>query len=164
MAETASVHTRAGQEQLRERGIRPVPCPDDLTRPYWEGAAAHRLRIMRCLPCGELRHPPAPECPACGADRPGRSEWTDVGGRGTVYSYIVDYRLLMPGFDEPYVIVQVVPAEAARDTVRITANLLDCPLDAVRVGMAVEAVFEQVRSGVTLPQFRPAGPTSPEPA
>jgi len=37
----------------------------------------------------------------------------------------------------------------------VLANLLDCPLDQVRVGMPVEVTFEDVGSGITLPQFRP---------
>ena len=44
--------TTAGQEELRRRGIRPLPAPDELTRPYWEAAREHRLVVQRCAGCG----------------------------------------------------------------------------------------------------------------
>jgi uncharacterized protein len=154
MTEQASVPpTERGQEESRHAGLRPVPKPDELTRPYWDGAAEHRLRIMRCRNCQAFRHPPQVLCPVCGS---GEAEWVDISGRGHIYSYIVDYRLLMPGFGEPYVVVQVNPVEASEDTVRITANLRDCPFEKVHIGMSVEVIFEECPEGVTLPQFRPA--------
>src|SRR5579875_833600 len=40
------IKTREGQERLRAKGVRPVPEPDDLTRPYWEAASRSELRIQ----------------------------------------------------------------------------------------------------------------------
>ena len=39
---------------------------------------------------------------------------------------------------------------------RLTTNLLDCALDAIRIGMPVEAAYEDVTDEITLLQFRPA--------
>jgi uncharacterized OB-fold protein len=152
MSDPLSIQTRAGQEDLKSRGIRPIPKPDEYSAPYWEAAARHKVQIMRCENCEELRHPPTPECPYCGSDH---LTWAKLSGHGLVYSFIVDHRLMVPGFDEPYVIVQVTPDEATRNTVRIVGNLRDCELDDVRIGMSVETVFEEVTAGVVLPQFRP---------
>ncbi len=38
---------------------------------------------------------------------------------------------------------------------RIMTNLVECAPDAVRIGMAVEVVFDDVTPEVTLPTFRP---------
>ncbi len=63
---------------------------------------------------------------------------------------------MMPGFSEPYIVALVVPEEAGEDTVRITANVMECEAGDAYIGMPVEAVFQRVTDEVTLPQFRPA--------
>jgi uncharacterized protein len=153
-AETPKVNieTKEGQAKLRAMGVKPIPAPDDLTRPYWEAAKKHELRIQCCKACQTYRHPPSATCPSCNSDR---YEWARVSGRGTVYSFIIDRRLMVPGFDEPYAVIQVVPDEAQTDVVRITANLRDCELDDIHIGMEVEVLFEQRTDDVVLPQFRP---------
>ena len=147
-----NIETKEGQEQLRRLGIKPVPRPDDLTAPYWQAAMSGELRIQRCNDCQRYRHPPAALCSACGS---AGYEWARISGRGEIYSFIIDHRLMVPGFDEPYAVIQVVPVEAQSDVVRITANLRDCQLEDIYIGMPVDVLFEE-RAGVVLPQFRPA--------
>ena len=59
----------------------------------------------------------------------------------------------VPGFREmlPYVYAIVELAEG----VRMPTNVVGCPPDAVRIGMPVEVVFEDVAPEITLPKFRP---------
>jgi hypothetical protein len=38
----------------------------------------------------------------------------------------------------------------------MTANIVDCPRDALRIGLPVEVCFEDRSAEVSLPQFRPA--------
>jgi len=151
--ERPNIQTREGQEQMRKMGVKPIPQPDELTQPYWDAAKRHELRIQRCAECGEYRHPPAPACPKCGSER---VEWAQLSGRGTVYSFIIDRRLMVPGFDEHYVVAQINPVEAQSDMVRLTANIRGCKLNDVYIGMPVEVFFEQRTPEVVLPQFRPA--------
>jgi uncharacterized OB-fold protein len=141
---------RLGQERLRETGRRPLPIADDLTEPYWRSAAHGVLTMMACADCQAYRHPPASRCPHCGSSR---RIWRPLSGLGTVYSFIVDHRLMVPGFTEPYIVVLVEPEET-KGNVQILTNLLECDTDRVYVGMPVEAVFERI-DGVALPQFRP---------
>lgn len=154
MSNTSEINTqtREGQEKLKALGVRPIPQPDDVTRPYWEAAKVHELRVRKCAGCAKLAHPPRPTCPHCGS---AEHEWVALSGGGVVYSFVVDHRLMVPGFNEPYVVAQVNPVEAQDDTVRIVANVTGCPTDAVFIGMPVEVYFEDVSESVTLPQFRP---------
>lgn len=149
MADSA-VSTRAGQERLKAAGVVPVPDSDGLTDPYWQAAARGELRLLACGSCGRLRHPPSERCPKCGS---AEMRWQSVSGDGTVYSFIVDHRLMVPGFDEPYVVAQINPVEAEDDTLRIVANVKECEPEDVYIGMPVEVFFEQ-RGGVYIPQFR----------
>jgi uncharacterized OB-fold protein len=111
------------------------------------------LRIQRCDGCGNYRHPPSETCPSCSS---GSYEWAKISGRGEIYSFIIDHRLMVPGFGEPYAVVQVVPVEAQSDVVRLTANLRDCALGDIYIGMPVQVLFEERTAEVVLPQFRPA--------
>jgi uncharacterized protein len=152
----AGSRTRAGQEQLKAAGVKPLPVPDELTAPYWESLARHQLVLQRCVGCGRFRHPPSELC-GCGS---ALSAWVQVSGRATVYSFVIDHRLLVPGFPDPYVIAQVNPVESDDDTVRIVTNIVGCPLDAVEIGMPVEVVYADMAGGITLAHFRPS--TGPE--
>jgi len=147
-----NIQTREGQEQLRQMGVKPLPQPDDLTRPYWEAARRHELVIQRCTACRDYQHPPYEQCRSCGS---ATLEWAQISGRGTVYTFIIDYRLLVPGFNEPYVVAQINPVEAQSDLVRITTNILGCEPGDVSIGMPVEVLFEDVSDDISLPQFRP---------
>jgi uncharacterized OB-fold protein len=143
--------TTAGQQWLREHGPKPRPQPDALTRPYWEAAAAHRLCIMQCADCATFRHPPTEDCPACSS---ARVVWTELSGSGTIYSFIIDRRNMVPGFDGPYVVAVVTPDETD-DDVRLVSNIIGCAMEDVSIGMPVEVIYEDLDGGVTLPQFTP---------
>jgi uncharacterized OB-fold protein len=146
-----SVESTAGQLRLKELGIKPIPSPDEDTRPYWEAATQHRLSLLRCTSCSHFRHPPKEACTVCGATE---GEWVTVSGDGTIYSFIVDHRNMVPGFEGAYVVAIVNPVEGDED-VRIVANIRNCPIEDVSIGMPVKVLFEDVAPGVTLPQFEP---------
>lgn len=148
-----NLETREGQEQMKRMGIVPYPLADDLTRPYWEAAKRHELVIQRCKKCGEYRHPPTEGCPFCQSTD---VEWARLSGKGTVFTFIVDHRNEVPGFDGQYVFAFVTPVEVKRDTVRLTCNILECDPHDVYIGMPVEVMYKEIKPGITLPQFRPA--------
>jgi len=131
---------------------KPVPVPDADSRPFWEGCREHRLRIERCADCGTARFPPAGMCPRC---RSSRHEWFTASGRGTVFSWIVVRHPVpkdMYAGEVPYVVALVDLEEG----VRMPTNIVGCEPGAIRAGMPVHVVFEDVSADVTLPRFRPA--------
>ena len=129
---------------------KPLPRIDEESRGYWEALARHELYFQRCRDCGTKRFYPRALCPACLSSA---TEWVRASGRGTVYSFTVTYQNQAPGFREelPYVLAIVELDEG----VRMMTNVVGCAPDAVRVGMAVEVVFEDVTAEVTLAKFRP---------
>jgi len=150
--ESVRYDTTAGQEELSKRGLKPLPKPDELTAPYWEAATKHQLKIQKCESCGDYQHPPQPACQRCGCSS---MHWQEISGKGEVYTFVIDRRLLIPSFDEPYVVAQINPVEAQRDTVRITANICNCEVEDVYIGMPVEVFYEERGDDISLPQFRP---------
>jgi uncharacterized protein len=130
---------------------KPLPQPTPLTQPFWDAAKEHRLSLQHCEACSQYIYYPRAVCPHCGgADL----EWKEVSGRGVVYSYTVARRPTARAFepDVPYVIAIVEVAEGPH----LTTNIVDCSPDDVRVGMAVEVMFDDVTDDVTLVKFRPA--------
>ncbi len=131
---------------------RPLPQPDDASRPYWEAAKRRELVVQRCGACRRLRFPPQPMCDAC---RSLAVEWAPMSGRGTIFSFVVAHPPVLPAFQEraPFAIVLVELDEDPR--LRIVGNLLQVPPAAARIGLPVEVAFEDVSDAITLPQWRP---------
>lgn len=130
--------------------FRVQPALDDTNRFFWTSGADGRLRFLRCQACGYWLHPPIPRCPECGSRDVAPEA---VSGRAEVFSYTVNHQP-WDGSPEPYAIVLVTFPE--QEGMRLTSNLVDCPLDEIRIGMPVEVVFEQ-HGEVYFPLFKPVG-------
>jgi uncharacterized OB-fold protein len=126
----------------------PVANPDNAG--FWEGCRQHELRLQRCRRCASVRHPPRPMCPQCTSLD---YDWTRASGRGTVYTFTIVHRPTLPVFQEaaPYNVVVVQLAEGPF----IVSNLVGCPADQIRIGMAVSVEFDDISEAVSLPRFRP---------
>ena len=123
------------------------------TQPFWDATARHELVAARCAACGTFRLPPTPFCPCCQAQR---IDWTVLSGRGEVYSYTIVERAILPAMEGhlPYV-PAVITLEGAGGT-RLVSNVVDVALDALRVGMPVQVVWDDLPAlGVARPRFAP---------
>lgn len=129
---------------------KPLPEPNAATRPFWDAAREHRLLIQRSKRTGKYVFYPRLVSPF-GTDDV--LEWTEVSGRGSVYSYTVARRPTGPQWadDGAYVIAIVELDEGPH----LTANIVGCDPGSVRIGMPVEVSFDDVTPEVTLVQFRP---------
>lgn len=114
------------------------------TKPFWSAAADGRLVIKHCTACGEPHHYPRSICPFCGSDA---TEWRQASGRGTIYTYSIMRRV-----PEPYAIAYVSLEEGPM----VMTNIVDCDLDAIRIGQAVRVLFKPSEGGPPVPMFTPA--------
>jgi uncharacterized OB-fold protein len=130
---------------------KPLPHLDDANRPFWEGAPQGRLMLQRCAQCGAWRFPAAPCCAHC---RSPEARWEAASGRGVVQSFCIFHKAYFPGFagELPYNVVQVRLEEGAQ----LFSNLLDVANEDIRIGMAVEACFEDLTPEIGIVKFRPA--------
>jgi len=134
---------------------RPLPRPTPTSQPFFDAAAQGVLRLQRCPRDGVFFYPRS-ACPVCwGTDW----EWEVLSGRGAIHSFTIDRVGHEPRLaaEVPFCIALVDLAEGAR----VPANIVDSPVELVRVGLPVEAVFERVTAEggeeVALLRFRPAG-------
>lgn len=131
---------------------RPRPAPSPTTERFWAATADQQLLMQRCGACGHLQLYPRATCTSCGSTELG---WEAASGRATLHTFTVARRATHPAFDgaEPYVVAIVELAEGPR----ITGNVVDCPVDDVRVGMPLELTWDDPgEDGIRLPLWRPA--------
>jgi len=129
---------------------KPVPRLTPDNTPFWAGCREHRIMLPWCRVCDRPHWPPGPVCPFCFGTA---LTWQQASGQGTISSWVVVHKAWLPAFaaDIPYNAVQVELEEG----VRLTGNLIGAPNAALKVGLAVEVVFDDVTPEVTLPRFRP---------
>ena len=128
--------------------MKPLPKPTPTSRPFWDAARRHELKLQRCSACAAFIYYPRERCPHCFSDR---LSWERVSGRGKVYSYTVVRRASSRAFAEPYVLAIVELDEGPRMTTNI-----DAAPEKVKVGMPVVAEFDDVTPEHTLVKFKPA--------
>ena len=113
------------------------------TGAYWERAKQGKLIVKTCKSCGKLHYYPRTICPHCLSND---TDWVEASGRGSIYTYSVMRRT-----EIPYVIAYVTLEEG----VTMLSNIVECDVDDVTVGQAVEVVFRDTEGGLALPVFRP---------
>ena len=112
------------------------------TKAYWESARNGKLLVKTCTSCGKHHYYPRTICPHClSAD----TYWVEASGKGVIYTYSVMRRT-----DTPYVIAYVTLEEG----ITMLSNIVECDVDDVAVGQAVEVVFRDTEGGHALPVFR----------
>ncbi|MEB2345773.1 MAG: Zn-ribbon domain-containing OB-fold protein [Deltaproteobacteria bacterium] len=131
----------------------PLPGRDGFAGAFYEACRSGELRFQRCSACGAWRHVPRALCAACGSPA---FTWTPSSGRGRVFTYTIVTRAMHPGFAArvPYAPAVIELEEG----VRILSEVVDCPVEELRIDLPVVVVFQEVAEGVTLPKFRRAVP------
>jgi uncharacterized OB-fold protein len=126
--------------------VRPLPDIAGADAPFWQALRRREVRVQRCLACGTHRFPATRYCPRCRSDR---SEWVAVAPVGVVETWCVFHRAYFPELPVPYTVIQV----RLDCGVRLFSNPSEPA--ALRIGLEVEAAFDDVTPEVTLLKFKP---------
>jgi uncharacterized protein len=125
-----------------------------MTQPFWDAAKQDRLVAPKCSNCGTFRLPPSPYCYNC---QTRDVDWVELPGTGEIFSFTIVRHPLHPDLADacPYVsgVVNLDGTQGAG--ARMLVNIIDCDVDAVRIGDRVEIVFEHVNEEMSTPRFRP---------
>lgn len=129
--------------------------------PFWEATRSGHLLVQWCTACDRGVFYPRAFCPHCQA--PDQAlQWRRATGRGTVYAAVVEHRPEVAGAafaaGRPYCVALVDLEEG----VRMLTNVVGCPPEDVRAGMAVAVTWELLSDGRQLALFEPA-PDRPAP-
>jgi uncharacterized OB-fold protein len=126
-----------------------LPMLTELNTAFWQSGQYGELRITRCHNCGYYIHPGSSICPKC-LSRDVAPE--AVSGKATVATFTINHQVWERGLEEPYVVAIVELPE--QTSVRLTTNIVNCPIEAVHIGMRVRVIFDH-REDVWLPLFEP---------
>ena len=128
---------------------RPLPQPDHVSAPFWSAAAEGKVLYQECPACGNRQFYPRAMCTDCAAE----PEWRVASGRGVVHTFTVIRQNYAKPFrdDVPYVVAMVELEEG----VKMMTNITDVDIDAVEVGMPVEAYTVNVEDGLGVIFWRP---------
>ena len=139
---------------MSDKPFRVLPRVTPLNEHFWRGGADGELRFLRCQDDGTYVHPPAPICPECLVKNVSPEA---VSGRATVLTYTLNHQQWVPAPDHPYCIAIVELEE--QPGLRLMTNVVNCPAEDVRIGMAVKVLFEE-HEDVFIPVFEPTGGAS----
>ncbi|WP_426958451.1 Zn-ribbon domain-containing OB-fold protein [Muricoccus radiodurans] len=120
-----------------------APAVDPTNRPFFDAAREGRFLIGKCLDTGKHFFYPRGVSPFTLSNN---VELVEASGRGVIYSLTV-----MRG-KEPHAVAYVELEEGPR----VFTNIVDCDLDALRIGQAVTLAFRPAEDGQPMPVFKPA--------
>jgi len=123
---------------------RPAPTQLPGSEPFWKACEEGRLLLGYCEDCSQSHWYPRSHCPHCGSQRTDLRQST---GEGTIYSVSVTRK----AGPVPYAITYVTIEEG----VTILTHIVDCDLDAVRIGQRVQLLFKPTTDGPPVWCFSP---------
>ena len=132
---------------------KPIPTPQGESDHYWQKAKEGELWLRKCNACGEAYFYPRDISPCCFSRD---TTWIKASGKATLFTYGIVQRAPHPGFveDVPFVTAIV---ELEEGPTMPTNIVIDDPTpENLQVGMALEAVFEDITDTIALPKFKPA--------
>lgn len=128
------------------------PIITETSRPWWDALGHGEIAMQRCDSCASWVFYPRNFCPSCSSRD---LTWSPVSGNATLYTFSVAETPVAKAFahlDRPVLAV----VELANG-VRVPSRLVDVAPEDVRIGMALEPVFDaESYEGVTMLLFRPA--------
>jgi uncharacterized OB-fold protein len=128
--------------------MRPLPDIAGADAPFWQALRRRELRVQRCGHCETYRFPATRYCPHCRSEE---SDWQAVAPTGIVETWCVFHRAYFADMPVPYTVIQV----RLDCGVRLFSNPVAVETGALRIGLAVEAAYEDITPDVTLLKFKP---------
>jgi hypothetical protein len=131
---------------------KPIPVPDDVSKPFWDACNERRLVVQLCTACDRMQYPPQATCAKCGSAE--HLTWRGVAGRGRINGYCVMHqaRVVPLQADQPYNIA-VIELEEDPD-IKFLSSLPGTAVDEVPVGAAVQVEFQDVGEGQLVHEWR----------
>jgi uncharacterized OB-fold protein len=131
---------------------KPLPVATATSRPFWEALTRHEVQIQQCSACHAWIYYPRTCCPRCLSPE---LEWKQISGTGTLYSFTIARRPTAPFWADE--LPQLIAMVELDEGPRLTSTLCNVEEDAIRVGMRLQPVFDDIGDkNVTLLRYEPA--------
>jgi len=127
---------------MAESTLFPAPPVVPDSQAFYAAAQEGRFMLPRCTACGRAHWYPRTQCPFCD----GAVTWEQASGNGVIYSFSV-MRRAKPMTTIAYVTLAEGPT--------MLTSLIDCDLDALRIGQSVNLKWAATQDGPPVPCFTP---------
>lgn len=110
---------------------------------FWrEIPQRYNIIANECGSCKQIFFPPKESCPDCRRKSMGKMKDVKLSGKGEVVTYTIIH-VGQEDFEEqvPYAIAIIKLDEGPK----LTAQIVDCELDEVKIGMKVESTFRKIK-------------------
>ncbi len=114
----------------------------DVARFWREIPQRYNLLANKCGKCGKTFFPPREACPYCRRQSMGQMKEEKLSGKGKILTYSIVHAGPQ-AFEEqvPYPVAIIKLDEGPK----ITAQIVDCKIDEVKIGMKVESTFRRIQ-------------------
>lgn len=130
---------------------KPIPEPDPVTQPFWDGAKEGKLMLPRCTDCNRVHWYPRIICPHCHSMN---IEWFEASGEGRIHTFAVQHRAMGGWSDEtPFVTAYIDLNEGDRMVTVLRGVDAENP-DSIEIGAKVKVEFEEAREDVHIAFWR----------
>ncbi|MCH7744900.1 MAG: Zn-ribbon domain-containing OB-fold protein [Chloroflexi bacterium] len=132
---------------------KPIPVPQGESDEYWNKAKEGELWLRNCNSCGTPYFYPRDISPCCFSKD---TSWIKASGKASLFTYTIVHRAPHPGFaqDAPFVVAIVELEEGPHMPTNIVID--DPTKENLKIGMALEVIFEDISEKIALPKFKPA--------
>jgi uncharacterized OB-fold protein len=130
---------------------KPIPDPDPISKPFFDGAKEGKLMLPRCTTCNKVHFYPRMLCPYCHSSQ---IEWMEASGVGYIHTYAVQHRAFGGWADEaPFVTAYIDLAEGDRIFTVLRGVDPEKP-EEIEIGARVQVEFEEANEDVSIPFWR----------
>jgi uncharacterized OB-fold protein len=131
---------------------KPLPVATPRSKPFWDGLKSGRIDLQQCDDCCQWVFYPRAHCTRCFSNR---LTWKTVSGRGELLTFTITHIPTLPELaDEMPQRLAVVRLDEGP---HLNTTLVDIETGAIRIGMRVRPVFDDIVPGeVTLLRYTAA--------
>ena len=130
---------------------KPIPDPDPMSKPFFDGAKEGKLMLPRCTTCNKVHFYPRMLCPYCHSSQ---IEWMEASGVGYIHTYAVQHRAFGGWADEaPFVTAYIDLAEGDRIFTVLRGVDPEKP-EEIEIGAKVQVEFDEANEDVSIPFWR----------
>lgn len=130
---------------------KPIPEPDPLGQPFWEGAKAGRLMLPRCTNCNRVHWYPRHICPHCHARE---IEWIEASGEGRIHTFAVQHRAFGGWADETPFVTAYIDLNEGDRMFTVLRGVDATKPETIKIGAPVKVEFEQANDEVAIAFWR----------
>ncbi len=136
---------------------KPIPEPDPVSQPFWDGAKEGRLMLPRCSDCNRVHWYPRVICPHCHSMN---IEWFEASGEGRIHTFAVQQRAFGGWAEETPFVTAYIDLNEGDRMVTVLRGVDPEKPELIEIGAKVRVEFEPASEDVHIPFWRLVEPTA----